>query len=134
MAGNDSIRIGKVIKEFNIGVTTLVTFLRKKGIDVDANPSAKISMDAYELVKKEYSKDQKIKQDSKKVLIKPGDIAKLSSKKDDEAQAVEEVFIRTNISDVPKPKIIGRIDLDAKNNNVRHAGAENHEPAIWPVL
>ena len=128
MAGNDSIRIGKVIKEFNIGVTTLVTFLRKKGIDVDANPSAKISMDAYELVKKEYSKDQKIKQDSKKVLIKPGDIAKLSSKKEDEAQAVEEVFIRTNISDVPKPKIIGRIDLDAKNN-VRHAGAENHEPA-----
>ena len=50
MTGNENIRIGKVLKEFNIGMGTLVEFLRKKGIDIDSNPGAKLSGDQYALV------------------------------------------------------------------------------------
>ena len=41
MTGNDNIRISKALKEFNIGMGTLVDFLKKKGIEVDSNPNAK---------------------------------------------------------------------------------------------
>ena len=37
MAVNENIRISKVLKEFNIGMGTLMEFLQKKGITVDAN-------------------------------------------------------------------------------------------------
>ena len=34
MAGQEKIRINKVLKEFNIGLGTLVEFLSKKGYEV----------------------------------------------------------------------------------------------------
>ena len=39
MAG---MRISKVLKDFNIGMSTLINFLEKKGKSVDANPNAKL--------------------------------------------------------------------------------------------
>ena len=59
MAGQEKIRINKVLKEFNIGLGTLVEFLSKKGYEVEAHPSAQISGEEYELLKKEYAKDQR---------------------------------------------------------------------------
>ena len=64
MTGNENIRIGKVLKEFNIGMGTLVEFLRKKGIDIDSNPGAKLSGDQYALVAKEFKKEQIVKEES----------------------------------------------------------------------
>ena len=43
MTNNKEVRISKIVKEFNIGIATLVDFLQKKGLDVEANPNAKIS-------------------------------------------------------------------------------------------
>ena len=70
MAGQEKIRINKVLKEFNIGLGTLVEFLSKKGYEVEAHPSAQISGEEYELLKKEYAKDQRIKEESAKISIK----------------------------------------------------------------
>ena len=64
-----TIRINKVIKDFNIGIGTLVEFLKKKGIEVEPNPGAKITPEAYNLVVKEFGKEQLIKEQSKKVAI-----------------------------------------------------------------
>ena len=36
-------RLSKVAKEFNVGISTLVDFLNKKGYNVDTNPNAKVS-------------------------------------------------------------------------------------------
>ena len=65
MAGQEKIRINKVLKEFNIGLGTLVEFLSKKGYEVEAHPSAQISGEEYELLKKEYAKDQRIKEEGR---------------------------------------------------------------------
>ena len=70
MAGQEKIRINKVLKEFNIGLGTLVEFLSKKGFEVVASPAAQISEEEYNLVKKEYAKDQLLKDESKKIAIK----------------------------------------------------------------
>lgn len=66
MAGQEKIRINKVLKEFNIGLGTLVEFLSRKGFEVEANPGAQISGEEYELVKKEYAKEQLIKEEQRK--------------------------------------------------------------------
>ena len=43
MTGNENIRIGKVLKEFNIGMGTLVDFLRKKGMSVAEKKAGRIA-------------------------------------------------------------------------------------------
>ena len=50
------IRASKVVKEFNIALGTLVEFLKKKDIEIEANPNSPISEEAYALVEKEFAK------------------------------------------------------------------------------
>ena len=53
------IRISKIAKELNVGVSTAAEFLRKHDIEVDeTNPNARIGEDAADLLRKEYSKDK----------------------------------------------------------------------------
>lgn len=59
------IRIGKALKELNVGTMTIQDFLRKKGIEIDVmNVNAKISDDVYELLLSEYKQDRDIKHKS----------------------------------------------------------------------
>lgn len=55
-------RLSKVAREFNIGTTTIVEFLGKKGISIENNPNAKISEDAYLLLTKEFQQEKKLKE------------------------------------------------------------------------
>lgn len=128
MAENN-IRISKVIKEFNIGLGTLTAFLKKKGIEVEESPNAKISAEAYEMVKKEYNKDQKIKEDSRKVPIRPQDITRIK-KEEDEIPVEKEVFIKTEITERPKLTILGNIrDLNRKREEHKAEQVKKMEPA-----
>ncbi|MBO6068194.1 MAG: translation initiation factor IF-2 [Bacteroidales bacterium] len=103
-----TIRISKILKDFNIGLGTLVEFLKKKGIDVDANPGAKISAEAFALVEKEFSKEQLIKEQSRKVAITVKEITdKVEQHRDsaDDAEIEKEIIIKTNVlADKPKVK------------------------------
>ena len=124
MTANENIRINKVLKEFNIGMSTLVEFLHKKGVTVEASPNAKISSDAYSLVEKEFRKEQIVKEESKKVAIKVKDITEKESSRKDEGEAqTKDYFIKTTIDEVKGPKILGKIDL-----NKGSKPAENTKP------
>lgn len=114
MTGNENIRIGKVLKEFNIGLGTLVDFLNKKGITIEANPGAKLSQEEYALVEKEFRKEQIVKEESKKVVIKVKDITEKENRHmpEEEEEPVKEIFIKTSVEDVKGPKILGKIDLN----------------------
>ena len=70
MIANESIRISKVVKELNIGIGTLVDFLKKKGIDVDPSPNSKLTTEAYLLAQKEFDKEHRLKEQSKKIVFK----------------------------------------------------------------
>ncbi len=108
MAGLEKIRINKVLKEFNIGLSTLVEFLNKKGFEVEANPTAQISGNEYELVKKEYAKEQLIKEESKKVAIKVKEITEKAGYRSDyeDEHPEQEVIIKTNSLPSPEPAIV----------------------------
>ena len=136
-----TIRISKIMKDFNIGLGTLVEFLKKKGVDVEPNPGAKISAEAFALVEKEFSKEQLIKEQSRKVAITVKEITdkvEHSRENAEDAEPEKEIIIKTNVlaekpkvkkpepvakpeepetpepvpSDRPDIKVIGKIDLD----------------------
>ena len=96
-----TIRINKVLKDFNIGIGTLSEFFRKKNINVEVSPVAKISEEVYALVAKEFGKDQLIKEQSRKVAIKFNEITEMEHRKEmaEEPEPAQEVIIKSNVLD-----------------------------------
>lgn len=68
---NNSIRLSKVAKEFNVGIDTIVEFLAKKGYQIDKSPNTKLTADMYAILSKEY-------QGEKAVVIKAKKMRNLS--------------------------------------------------------
>ena len=54
-------RLNAVVKELNVGMTTLVDFLAKKGHAVEAKPTTKLTEDQYGILLSEYSSEKKVK-------------------------------------------------------------------------
>jgi translation initiation factor IF-2 len=128
MTANEIIRVTRVLKEFNIGMGTLIEFLKSKNIEIEASPNAKLTQKDYDLIQKEFGKEQIIKEQSRKIAIKVRDITenhKEENNGDDEIP-VREVIIKTEIVEPPKPKIIGKIDLDRVNK-------PEPKPAVTPA-
>lgn len=69
MAGKPK-RLSKVTKEFNLGLSTVVDFLVEKGFEVESNPNAKISPEAYDVLSSEFQTEKKVKEKSKKIEVK----------------------------------------------------------------
>ncbi|MFP4526224.1 MAG: translation initiation factor IF-2, partial [Bacteroidales bacterium] len=62
-------RLSKLAREFNVGISTIVDFLKKKGYDVSPNPNAKVTPEQYDLLVKEYSSDIDVKKESEKISL-----------------------------------------------------------------
>jgi translation initiation factor IF-2 len=56
------VRLSKVAREFNLGMTTVVDFLASKGIEVEAKPNTKLDPETYALVKSNFQGDKETKQ------------------------------------------------------------------------
>ena len=96
---NKSTRLSKAARLFNVGISTIVEFLAKKGIQIDSGPNTKISPEAYDLLAKEYSSDLSIKQKSEELSRKNFEesheslsISDLGNQK--EASEEEEVIVK----------------------------------------
>ena len=97
------IRLNKIIRTYNIGLQNLVDFLGSKGVEVEANPNAKISDELLPAIEKQFGKDLELKQASEKVDIKLNEILEKTSKKqqenikEEEDEPVRETVIKTTI-------------------------------------
>jgi translation initiation factor IF-2 len=76
-------RLSKVARDFNVGISTIVEFLHKKGFDIDTNPNNKISDDQFLLLEKEYKSDVSLKKESEKINLKSHRSVKESISLDD---------------------------------------------------
>ncbi|MEA5006562.1 MAG: translation initiation factor IF-2 [Rikenellaceae bacterium] len=137
MTANENIRINRILKEFNIGMGTLIDYLRSKKIEIEPLPTTKVTPEIYALVQKEFGKEQIIKEQSKKVAIKVKDITEKSegskSEDGDDYVSVKEVFIKTSLVEPPTPpKVLGKIDLDKLNKPATHASVQPSVPAAQP--
>lgn len=65
-----AVRLSKVAREFNVGLSTIVEFLHSKGIKISSDPNAKLTEEDYSLVAKEFSTDSEVKKESTLVDLK----------------------------------------------------------------
>ena len=148
------IRLNKVQKELNLGLSTIVEFLQKKGFEIKEDPNAVVPEDGYEMLMQEFSADKKARMQSDNFTKE-----RLNKEKPKSAPAVEEktevkepvaaapVVIEEKkaepvVKEAPKKeqptiKITGKIDLDALNR--KPAQPKKEEPkkpepvAVEPV-
>ena len=124
-------RLSKAAREFNVGISTIVEFLHKKGFDLDPNPNTKLPHEAYILLVKEYSTDISVKKESEKLILKDLHRKKESvsiddfadkvnaedAEKDDDVLIKDSSGLKTTMdirSEIKKPdiKLVGKIDLE----------------------
>ena len=110
-----SIRLNKVTRNLNVGLSTVVAFLQKKGFPTEESPNAKISDEEYELLIKEFNKDKTIKLESEKMSqerLQKEKKETVAAEGYDAPPKAEE--IKTEIPEDIRPKFVtvGKIDLD----------------------
>ncbi len=142
-------RLSKAAREFNVGISTIIDFLHKKGIDLESNPNTKIPHEAYLLLVKEYSTDISVKKESEKLILKDLHAKKETLSIEDvpekqepeEADRDEEIIVKDSTglqksidikTDVNKPdiKLVGKIDLEktAKKEVTKEESQEPSKP------
>ena len=62
------VRLNKVVREFNVGLQTVVDYLEKRGYKVDSDMNAKLSDDEYQLIKEHFGTDKTLRNEAKEVL------------------------------------------------------------------
>lgn len=125
-----SIRLSKIAKELNVGVSTAVDFLSKKGYNVDDNDlNYKLSDEEENLLRTEFDKDQKQKDDAKKVTetrkkkVNGGSV-EISGFGEPKKES-KPFSIPLAEDQIPKIKSVGRIDLSDLNGKKQNPAPVN---------
>ncbi len=131
-------RLSKIARELNVGITTIVEYLHKKGHHIESDPNTKISPEQYNLLAQEYSSDLNEKKKSENFSLKNLREKKESITLEDiqdtsEPEEEKELFIKdSSATSAPKPtprheekveakpvektidiKVVGKVDLDS---------------------
>ncbi len=132
MADIKATRLSKIAREFNVGISTIIDFLHKKGEKVDSNPNTKITPEQYELLLEEFSSDLSIKKESEKLNLrhfadKQHAVSidkKITEETEEPTEDQEELMIKDTAAKAPSSemedtkvrlKVIGKIDLQEKS-------------------
>jgi len=101
--GPISIRLGKAATEFNVGVTTIVDFLHRKGHKIDSNPNTKLGPEMYTLLLKEYQPDKAAKDIAKHIELEyqAQKAAKAEEKKPVVAEVAEVKVVKESVVTPP---------------------------------
>ena len=121
------IRLNKIIKQYNIGLQDLVTFLRKEGADVEENPNAKVSDEYMPAIAKQFGKDLAMKEASERVDIKLNEILEKTGRRQ-EREEEEEPEMETVI----KSTIFHKAEKPAPAPAPKPAPAPEPEPVPEP--
>ena len=110
-------RLSKVAKELNVGIANIVDHLASNGIEIDARPNTKITPDAYQLLKQEFSADVEQHKLSTEV----------SQARREEKEAIKAAEIKKSESvikaksNISMPKMIGKIDVSLPIKNLKES-------------
>ncbi|MBO4723921.1 MAG: translation initiation factor IF-2 [Bacteroidaceae bacterium] len=133
-----AIRISKATRELNVGVSTLVDFLHKKGFaDVTEDLNQKLTDEEYNLLVAEYSQDKTIREEANRFLQD-----RMSRKSVPEEPVQEEKparkepeMIETVIPEEPviKFKTVGKIDLGTAKAEDKEEPKPEAQPKAQPA-
>ncbi|MFB6257152.1 MAG: translation initiation factor IF-2 [Flavobacteriales bacterium] len=150
------VRLNKVAKECNVGVSTLADYLNKQGYEVNNSPNAKIDTEQHELLLGEFQGDQVAKEESRHTSSQKEEGEKeresvtledTSGKRKKGGPEQEEVWIK-NVgaseasaeekeeteekeneasTEESSPNVVGKIDLDSLNQKTRPESKKNQK-------
>ena len=146
------IRLNKVQKELNLGLSTIVEFLQKNNFEIEENPNAVVPEEGYNLLIKEFSTDKNLRIQSDKFTQERQNKEKVKSAtpesrpqpkaavaeevvskpkeqpKAEEKPVVEAEEKKADESPI-KIKVVRRIDLDAfENRGNQQQNKEKQQP------
>lgn len=128
-------RLGRAASEFNVGISTIVSLLKKKNFEItDINPNMKLTPEMYDILVKEFIEDKLVKEEAQKIEIgtynkKGQDTSEPNLPKTEPAHEKEIPIITPQAVETPKaepvvpemirievqkPKVVGKIDLEEK--------------------
>src|SRR5690606_10079008 len=139
MSEDKMMRLGQVARKLNVGISTIVDSMAKKGFDVEGNPNSKISMEQFNMLAKEFKSSAQEKEEASHLsigkrhnetfTIKAEPEPEQPKKQEPARQAPQveekketEPEIEKIASEAPKLegiKVLGKIDLEAKGRPVR---------------
>ncbi len=87
-----AVRLSKIAREFNVGISTIVEYLEGEGIKVDNNPNTKIEANVYNVLLEEFQADKQKKEKSQQTSISrtEREVITLESKKTQVVKPEEE--------------------------------------------
>lgn len=137
MTETKTVRLSKLARELNVGISTMVEFLKKKGYALNPDPNSKVTPEEYDLLQKEFRTEKTIKKESEKLHLKTiprgpvtvtiNDIQQQESELTETEEAEKgirikdvttgkvhplETSVETLRKKIEEPKVIGKIDLE----------------------
>ncbi|HCE48087.1 MAG TPA: translation initiation factor IF-2 [Prevotellaceae bacterium] len=114
-----AIKLIKACKELNIGMSTAVAFCAKQGKEINADPNVRIDDDLYLLLAKEFNKDMALKLEAERRA------QERQEREMPQTVSIEKPKEPVHIpTEVPQPKVVGKIDLDAERKAKEEAEAK----------
>ena len=129
-----SVRLNKVLKEFNIGLQTAVECLAKKGHNVESDLNTKISDEQYEVIRDAYGTDKSQKKAAEDLSSK-----RATEKKATQPKPAQIEEIKTVLPEQPQFKTVGKVDLDSLKPKAQKVAKPKvdkaaEEPKAEPVI
>ncbi|MCT8339678.1 translation initiation factor IF-2 [Flavobacteriaceae bacterium TK19130] len=115
MAEAKTMRLNKVLREFNISLDRAVDFLKENGHEIEARPTTKITGEQYEVLFEEFQTDKSKKKESKEVgeekRKEKEELLQARQREIEEKKKKEEEVVKASAK-LDGPKQVGKIDLD----------------------
>ncbi|MFO7656788.1 MAG: translation initiation factor IF-2 [Bacteroidales bacterium] len=144
-------RLSKIARELNVGISTIVDFLHKKGIKIDPNPNTKVTPEQYELLLLEYSNDLSVKKESERLNLRhlkekheTVTLNDIPEEAESDSQDYDEVLIKDSSSTIStfetetekeiergehiKLNILGKINLEKKEKKKPEKPEQPEQP------
>ena len=132
MDNTKKIRLIQVAKEFKVGFNTIADFIQRKGLLSDCQPSSAVTPEIYAALEKEFGRNRQSGNERKNVRERIQQKGAVSINSQEEIEE-EEVVVRSSSTisvkdEVRGPKILGKMDLDAKSN--KPAEPKEEKPVV----
>ena len=148
MSDKKSVRLNKLVKEFNVSIDRIFSFLEAKGID-DLKPTSKVSHDVYMDLLGEFDSEKKAKlsaellskekelvkaeeiikqQEAEEKALKEAEAAKLAKIKAEEEAPKKDEIIKAKVAK-KGTTVLGKVELEPKvKNPTKKEAAKASEP------
>lgn len=131
-----SIRLSKACKDLNVGMSTALEFLAKKGHKLTSDPNLKLSDELHLLLAKEFNKDMALKMESERLsqerhLKEKNETVALEGYNHPKhiEKPVETIPVAVPEDKIPHIKVVGMIDQEKKEPEIKQEQPAKAETA-----